>query len=105
MFNFAEVNESLRNYRQERKAGDEQKALDLISRGHELYGEEFWQNFMSLSGDIDGFSSLLGISKQKIAGWRQKIKKYLTKYYSSTDDLDEKPNKRRLIRAKDYEEE
>lgn len=105
MFSFAEINESLRNFRQERKAEDEQKALDLISRGQELYGEDFWHNFMSLCGDIDGFAALLGVNKQKIAGWRPKIKKVLTKYYGNTDELDNGPKKRRLIRAKDFEDE
>ena len=105
MFSFAEVNESLRNYRQERKAEDEQKALGLIGRGQELYGEEFWENFMSICGDIDGFAALLGINKQKIAGWRPKIKKALTTYYNMTNDFDDKPSKRRLVRAKDFEDD
>jgi len=101
--NFAQINESLRIYRQDKKEKDEQNALDLIDRGQNLYGEEFWTNFMNLCGDIDGFSALLGVNPQKIASWRSKIKKHLTKYYNQQDDAP-KSKKRKLLRAKDYEE-
>jgi len=103
MPSFASLNESLRNFREDKRKNKDKEIADLISRGIDIGGEEFWESFVRVLGDGKGFSALLDINEQKISTWRSKIKNALTKYSSEDEDFPEKPTKRRLVGNDDYE--
>jgi hypothetical protein len=105
MANFASLNESINNFREEKRQQKEEAIADLISRGIDIGGEDFWDDFMRVIGDGRGFSALFEINQQKIATWRSKISSNLSKYNNDDDDDDfpERPKKRRLVSADDYE--
>lgn len=106
MANFASLHESIRAYKEENRNRKEEEALDLISRGIDIGGEDFWDNFLRIIGDGRGFSAILDINQQKIATWRSKIRKYLDKYNVTEDeDFDERPKKRRLVTPDDHWED
>lgn len=104
MPSFASLNESIKNFREEKRQHKEEETADLISRGIDIGGEDFWEDFMRIIGDGRGFSSLLDINQQKVATWRNKINNALSKYSSKEDDdFPERPKKRRLVGTDDYE--
>lgn len=103
MLSFASLNESINNFREEKRKHDEEEISRLISRGIDIGGEDFWDNFMRIIGDGRGFSALLNINQQKVATWRNKIDNAVSKYSSNDEDFPEKPTKRRLVGVNDYE--
>lgn len=107
MPSFASLNESIRNFREEKHKNKEKETADLISRGIDIGGEDFWDNFMRIIGDGKGFSSMLDINHQKVATWRNKISNAVSKYSNNDedDDFPERPTKRRLVGTDDYEDD
>jgi len=104
MPSFASLNESLRNFKEEKNKNKEQATADLISRGIDIGGEDFWHNLMRIIGDGRGFAALLDVNHQKVATWRNKINNAFEKYYDNEeDDFPERPTKRRLVAKDDYE--
>ena len=103
MPSFASLNESLKNFSEEKRKHKEEETADLISRGIDIGGEDFWHDFMRILGDGRGFAALLDINQQKVATWRSKINNALAKYSDNEDEFPEKPTKRRLVGVDDYE--
>ena len=105
MANFASLNESIRSYKEEDRKRTDEQALELIARGIDIGGDSFWDDFLRIIGDGRGFSAILDVNQQKVATWRSKIKKYLTKYHSSDDEFEERPKKRHIMRPDDFEQD
>ena len=104
MPSFASLNESLKNFKEEKNKNKEQATADLISRGIDIGGEDFWHDLMRIIGDGRGFAALLDINQQKVATWRNKINNAFSKYSDNEeDDFPERPTKRRLVTGDDYE--
>jgi hypothetical protein len=103
MPSFASLNENIKNFREEKQRRKEEETADLISRGIDIGGEDFWDDFMRLLGDGRGFAALLDINQQKVATWRNKINNALTKYSDIEEDFPERPTKRRIVSVDDYE--
>ncbi len=103
MASFASLNESIKNFREEKRKHNEEEADALISRGIDIGGEDFWEDFMRILGDGRGFAALLDIKQQKVATWRNKINNVLSKYHDKDDDFPERPKKRRIVSVDDYE--
>lgn len=103
MPSFASLNESIRNYREEKRKHSEEEISNLISRGIDIGGEDFWDSLMRVLGDGRGFSALLDINQQKVATWRNKISNAVAKYSDKEEDFPERPTKRRLVGVDDYE--
>lgn len=103
MPSFASLNESINNFREEKRKRDEEEISNLISRGIDIGGEDFWNDFMRIIGDGRGFSALLNINQQKVATWRNKIDNAVSKYSDNEEDFPERPTKRRLVSVDDYE--
>lgn len=57
---------------------EDSKVLDLIRFGNSLRKNEcgnFWEDFISICARSDAMSELLGVQKEKITGWGEKINK------------------------------
>jgi hypothetical protein len=57
---------------------EDSKVLDLIRFGNGLRKNEcgnFWNDFISICAKSDALSDLLGVQKEKITGWAEKINK------------------------------
>jgi hypothetical protein len=68
-------------------SGDDDRALVVLRAGKELHDEEstsFWDEFISLCGNADGLSELLGIPSHQIRTWPGKIEEGLDKLQSNT---------------------
>jgi hypothetical protein len=107
MPSFASLHESIRNFREEKHKNKEKETADLISRGVDIGGEDFWDNLMRILGDGRGFAAMLDINQQKVATWRSKIANAVSKHSDNDEDEEfpERPSKRRLVGKDDYEDD
>lgn len=106
MANFASLNESIRSYKEDKRNRNEQQALDLISRGIDIGGENFWEDLLRIIGDGRGFAAILEINQQKVATWRSKIQKHLDKYHLTKDEeFEGRSKKRRIVTPDDHWED
>ena len=64
---------------------------------------EFWDEFMQITGNVDGLSELLDVSKEKIAGWAEKIRSGLAEI-DQADDEDAKTKKAEIMTTGDGED-
>lgn len=101
MANFSQLYESMRKSDSHKEYEDRQ-ALESIQNGMNI-NPNFWDDFLSVMNNSEALSSLLGIPSFKINKWRNRISKYLTKYYEQ-DDVSEYDlkKKRKLIDTKDF---
>lgn len=72
---------------------EQEDNTDVIKSGLNL-DKDFWDNFMHISGNADGLSKLLGVSKDKIISWNSKIKSALEKVQDDESGDDEKTGER-----------
>lgn len=64
------------NFKEYEEIIDNQKSLEIIRKGIDLQrGSDFWEDFLSLCGNADGMSQLLGVPKEKVTSWFGKINK------------------------------
>lgn len=77
-------------------SGEDQRALTAIRIGNELHDEDqvsFWDEFISLCGSTDGLSELLGVSRDKIQSWPNRIKEMRDQWEKHTaESPSEKPD-------------
>ena len=59
MANFASLNENIRISKEEDRNRAEKEGIDLIARGMDIGGENFWEDFLRIIGDGRGFSAIL----------------------------------------------
>ena len=85
MVSFAQLLEQLeknRNATPLMVGDDDESTLTVVRLGKELHDENetsFWDEFISLCGNSEGLSNLLGVSKEKINSWPIKIQEQLNK--------------------------
>jgi hypothetical protein len=59
---------------------DDSRAMEVIKKGMNLTKDgDFWDMFLSLCGDPEGMSALLGTSREKITGMDGKIRTMMKK--------------------------
>ena len=63
-------------------SGDDSKAMEVIRIGENV-SKNFWDNFMRLCNNAEGFSELLGVRADQISQWPAKIKESLDKIQQS----------------------
>ena len=69
---------------------DEQEALDVVRKGMNMQrGADFWDDLLSLCGNADGMSKLLGVPRDKITGLAGRVGK-LKEMVIDTDDTSSK---------------
>jgi len=70
-------------------SGEDGRALNIVRLGKDMRDENqvsFWDEFISLCGNSDGLSELLGVSREKISSWPSKIKEILDKIEQITTE-------------------
>jgi hypothetical protein len=58
-------------------SGEESQAVQLVRAGEELRKEDessFWDDFLSLLSNSEGFAELLGVTPEQIMAWPDKIR-------------------------------
>lgn len=99
MVSFAQLWEQIEVERSRRSplmgSGDEDAALRVIRVGKELHNEDetpFWDEFITVCGNVDGLAELLGIGREKISSWPARIREHLNKLEKQTaENPAEKP--------------
>ena len=64
---------------------DNEKAMDVVRKGMNL-DEDFWDGFLSLCGDSEGMSALIGASKENITGLGGRIRKMMSEIRRKDSD-------------------
>ena len=84
---------------------EDSKALRVVRTGMGLgepgSGSNFWDDFVSICGDAEGLSDLLGVSSDEIAQWPSKIEEAKKKVDSSDDEEGKTSNKREILSTGD----
>jgi hypothetical protein len=99
MANFCNLFENMDYNKKLREEQTDRKATEAIQKGLEL-DEDFWRNFLILVNNSDAFGALLNVKEEKVADWRRRVTKYLTKFYEKEDYDISKKNK--FIKVNDY---
>ncbi len=99
MANFCNLFENMDYNKKLREEQTDRKATEAIQKGLEL-DEDFWRNFLILVNNSDAFGALLNVKEEKVADWRRRVTKYLTKFYEKEDSDISKKNK--FIKVNDY---
>ena len=80
---------------------DNSKALRVVRTGLGLSepgsNRDFWDDFISICGDSEGMSDLLGVSRDEIAQWPTKIIEVKKKADSSEDEEGNPQSKKREL--------
>lgn len=66
-------------------SGEDGQTLSVVRSGKDLRKEDessFWDDFISLCGNVQGMSDLLNVSPEKIRAWPNKIQDALDKLES-----------------------
>ena len=75
---------------------DDEKALEVVRKGMNMQrGSDFWDDLLSLCGNAEGMSALLGVPKEKITAMGGRINKLKEKAI----DTDKTDSKDRLIKT------
>ena len=85
-------------FKEFRDAGDprnDDKALEVVRKGMNLDGEDFWSNFLSLCGQADGMAALLGVPREKITALHGRVNEMIDRVGTT----DKTKSKDRLIKT------
>jgi hypothetical protein len=84
MVSFAQLLEQLEKSKSQAlplmTSGEDGRALNVVRIGKEFHDKNetpFWDEFISLCGNTEDMSELLGVSKEKILSWPSKIQDML----------------------------
>lgn len=56
-------------------ADDGDKAMEVVRKGMNLGGDrDFWDDFLSLCGNVEGMSDLLGAPREKVTSLGERIR-------------------------------
>lgn len=72
------------SFKEFQEEDNEEKALRIVQKGMNLGEGDFWDDFLSLCGNTDGMSSLLGVPREKITGLSERINKLKSKAEETT---------------------
>jgi hypothetical protein len=85
--------QTFREFRESLNKEDRKKALEVVRKGINLNSDvDFWGMFLSLCGDPEGMSALLGTSRETITGLGGKVRD-LVKEIQNKDSSDAKRKK------------
>jgi hypothetical protein len=85
--NFWKLNESLNGGEK-----DDDQAMQAIRTGQNVSKDSnFWEDFITVTGNADAMSALLGIPKERITGWASKIRSLVAKVEEMDDHTTKKP--------------
>ena len=85
-------------------SGEDGRALNIVRLGKDMRDENqvsFWDEFISLCGNSDGLSELLGVSREKISSWPSKIKEILDKIEQITTENPKNREDKKLMATGD----
>lgn len=90
MISFAELWEQIESARKSplMDSGEESKAAQLIRAGEQLRKEDeqsFWDDFLSLLSNTEGFADLFNVDSSKVLGWGQRIRELRQKTQNDPD--------------------
>jgi len=80
-------------------SGEETKSMDAIRSGLHIRKPEcgdFWEDFISLTGNADAMAELLEVPREKVTSWASKIREMVDKVKSS-DEQDDDSEKSEMI--------
>jgi hypothetical protein len=104
MASFGSLFENMDYQKKLRKEQDEQKALEAIQSGLNL-DEDFWRDFLLLINNSEALGALLGIRPANIHEWRNRVSKYLRKYYEKEErDVGSLQKKKKFVNTSDYKD-
>jgi hypothetical protein len=83
MFTFREFTQSL-------EEDDRKKALEVVRKGMNLDSDDFWDGFLSLCGNVEGMSALLGAPREIITGLGGKIRELKGEIEEKDSDMSKK---------------
>jgi hypothetical protein len=82
---------TFREFRESEDSKSDEKALEIVRKGMNLQrGDDFWSDLISLLGNAEGMSSLLGVQKEKITGLASKINKLKSKINTKDTKIKDK---------------
>lgn len=82
--NFWKLNESL--------ADKDEQAMQAIRSGINLSKDNnFWEDFITVTGNAEALSALLNVPKERITGWASKIRDLVSKVEEMDDHTTKKP--------------
>lgn len=103
MASFGSLFENMDYNKKLSKEKEEKKAIEAIQSGLNL-DEEFWRNFLLLINNSEALGSLLGVRPANIHEWRNRVSKYLRKYYEKEDlEAEGLQKKKKFVNTKDYQ--
>lgn len=68
---------TFREFRESSDEEGEKKALEVIRKGLSVR-DDFWDDFMSLCGNVEGMSDLLGTPRDKVTALGERIRKMIS---------------------------
>jgi hypothetical protein len=83
MLNFRQFTEALTSL------NDEEKSIQAIKAGLNI-SEDFWENFISVSGNSDALAMLLQVPREVVTSWAGRIRKLIEKVKNQDDNSDAK---------------
>lgn len=67
--------QTFREFRESLNKDDRKKALEVVRKGLSLNADgDFWDMFLSLCGDPEGMSALLGTSRETVTGLGERLR-------------------------------
>ncbi|MHA1949715.1 MAG: hypothetical protein ACW99G_06965 [Candidatus Thorarchaeota archaeon] len=101
MATFLDILEAMRREQDEGgpllDSGEETKAMEAIRNGMNIRKPEcgdFWEDFISVSGNADAMADLLEVPKEKITSWGSKIRDLLEKVKQADGEESDSENSR-----------
>ena len=92
MASFLEILDAMRREQDEGgpllDSGEETKAMEAIRNGMNVRKPEcgdFWDDFISVSGNADAMADLLEVPKEKVTSWASKIRGLVEKIKDADD--------------------
>lgn len=83
------LNEFLQNQ------NDEEMAIRAIRNGLNI-SENFWEDFITATGNADAMAVLLDIPREKITGWGSKIRQLVEKVHNMDGESGDKTKKKMI---------
>lgn len=89
---------TFREFRDSLSKDEKMEVMNVVRKGMNI-SDDFWDDFLSLCGNVDGMSALLGSPREKITGLGGEIKKF--KAEIEKRDSGESAKKDKMIKTGD----
>lgn len=81
---------TFREFTQSLEEDDRKKALEVVRKGMNLDADDFWDGFLSLCGNVEGMSALLGAPREIITGLGGRIRELKGEIEEKDSDMSKK---------------